>query len=77
MDLVKAYDQVNWDFLRFLLLRIGFNWQVRNWILGFITSRNFVVLINGSPSAFFTASRGLRRGCKGIQAHFYHSFAFC
>ena len=31
--------------------------------MGCISSANFVVLINGSSSSFFPASRGLRQGC--------------
>ena len=34
-----------------------------NWIMGCITLVNFALLINGSPSHFFTASRGIRQGC--------------
>jgi len=31
--------------------------------MGCLTSTNFVVLINGTPSNFFRASRGIRQGC--------------
>ena len=34
-----------------------------NWILGCTYSANFAILVNGSPSPFFTTSRGIRQGC--------------
>ena len=63
LDLSKAFDRVNWTFLRLLLFQIGVPLVGVNWILGCITSANFVVLVNGSSSSFFPASRGLRQGC--------------
>ena len=60
LDLVKAFDRVNWSFIRVILIQIGIPLLAVNWIMGCITSANFVVLINGTPSKFFPASRGIR-----------------
>ena len=63
MDLIKSYDWVNWVFLRLILLYIGMELSLVNWIMVCVTSEFFPVLINGSPTGFFNASRGLRHGC--------------
>ena len=42
---------------------MGFSLNIVNWIMVFVSSANFFVLVNGSPSGFFNASRGLRQGC--------------
>ena len=62
MDLIKAYDRVDWGFLRLVLLQVGLSLEATNWILGCVTSTNFVVLIKGRPTGFFKSSRGLRQG---------------
>ena len=62
-DLVKAFDRVNWTFLRLVLLQIGVPLIGINWIMGCIESSNFDVLVNGMPSKFFPVSRGIRQGC--------------
>jgi hypothetical protein len=63
LDLVKAYDRVDWGFLILVLLQIGLSLEATDWIMGCVTSTNFVVLINGKPTSFFKSSRGLRQGC--------------
>ena len=63
LDIVKAFDRVNWTFLRLLLLQIGIPLMGVNWIMGCVTNSCFVVLVNGIPSEFFPASRGIRQGC--------------
>jgi hypothetical protein len=63
LDLKKAYDCINWDFLRLILLQSGFSLQTTNWILSCVISAKFAVLINGETSPFFQSGRGLRQGC--------------
>ena len=63
LDLTKAFDLVNWTFLRLILLQIGVPLVGVNWILVCMSSSNFALLVNGSPTRFFTATRGIRQGC--------------
>ena len=49
MELNKEFDNVNWTFLRLVLLQIGLGLDVTNWIMVCISSANFSILINGYP----------------------------
>eukprot|EP00268_Persea_americana_P006196 TRINITY_DN12216_c0_g1_i1.p1 TRINITY_DN12216_c0_g1~~TRINITY_DN12216_c0_g1_i1.p1 ORF type:complete len:103 (+),score=17.25 TRINITY_DN12216_c0_g1_i1:941-1249(+) len=53
---------VDWDFLLYLMRRMGFHSKWRTWIKECISSATFTILINGSPKGFFPAERGLRQG---------------
>ena len=62
LDLEKAYDHVNWDFLLSLLHRCGFSEIWQKWIHFCISTVRFSILINGSSCGFFESSRGLCQG---------------
>jgi hypothetical protein len=59
LDLEKAYDHINWDFLLALLHKCGFLETWRKWIHFCISTVSFSIMINGSSCGFFESSRGL------------------
>ncbi|KAL4385972.1 hypothetical protein GQ457_09G021960 [Hibiscus cannabinus] len=62
-DFQKAYDTIDWDFLDFILEKMGFGCKWRSWISYCISSATISVLVNGSPTNRFSIKRGLRQGC--------------
>lgn len=63
IDLTKAFDCVSWSFLRVLLAKIGLSPRACSWIMACVESVHYSVIINGIPTTFFQAERGLRQGC--------------
>ncbi|GKU94710.1 hypothetical protein SLEP1_g8163 [Rubroshorea leprosula] len=62
VDFEKAYDKVCWEFMDYMMMRLGFNETWRKWILECLRSSLVFVLINGSPTNQFSVSKGIRQG---------------
>ncbi|XP_035843871.1 uncharacterized protein LOC110927588 [Helianthus annuus] len=59
---VKAYDNVNWNFLIATMSQMGFLNKWCMWIRGILESARSSILVNGSPTFEFQCSKGLRQG---------------
>jgi len=60
LDITKAYDKLNWTYIRKVLTIFGFHHNWIRWVMALVTSPNFSILVNGSPSKNFIPSIGLR-----------------
>ncbi|XP_059064949.1 secreted RxLR effector protein 78-like [Cryptomeria japonica] len=60
LDIRKAYDMVDRDFLFQVLERFGFSSHWISWVKACIDGSWISVFVNGSPQGFFQSSRGLR-----------------
>ena len=58
----KAYDRVEWIFLRNMMRKLGFH---ENWIdlmMACVSSVRYIVRFNSHETDIFTPTRGLRQG---------------
>lgn len=58
----KAYDRVEWHFLREMMLRLGFHRRWVDLIMKCVTSVKYRLRVNGVLSEEFIPERGLRQG---------------
>ncbi|KAL0413832.1 UNVERIFIED_CONTAM: hypothetical protein Sradi_1584900 [Sesamum radiatum] len=62
VDLRKAYDTLEWDFVLAALKLFGFRPKMISWIEECISTTAFSVALNGGLHGFFTSARRLRQG---------------
>lgn len=61
-DMSKAYDRMEWGFIRAVLERLRFDAQWISWVMSCIETVSYSFLVNGSPQGSVSPSRGIRQG---------------
>ena len=63
LDFEKAFDTLEWSFIRKVLIRYGFGESLINWVNIFYNNIESCILNNGWISNYFSPERGVRQGC--------------
>lgn len=62
MDFRKAYDTLNWDFLKDMMVALNFPRRFTKIVMSCVTSTQYSLMFNGSLMDSFKAKRGVRQG---------------
>lgn len=62
LDMSKAYDRFEWDFLKIIMLKMGFHEKWVNLVMICVRTISLVVYINGDPNGLIFPSRDLIEG---------------
>lgn len=62
IDMAKAYDCIEWNFLIHVLSAFGFSETFCNMVQQLVSFPWFSVVMNGVPKGFFKGAQGLRQG---------------
>ena len=61
-DMSKAYDRLEWSFIKAVLRRFGFQEKFCGWVMSCITSVTYSILFNGEAQGMIRPTRGIRQG---------------
>ena len=62
LDMSKAYDSLEWDFLKKIMGKMGFHPTWIGWIMECIQSVTYSILVNGEPKGHIIPSKGIWQG---------------
>ena len=63
LDFCKAFDTIEWSFIKRSLALFNFGDSIQQWVSTFYSNSESAVLNNGFCTKFFKLSRGVRQGC--------------
>ncbi|KAA3480901.1 reverse transcriptase [Gossypium australe] len=66
LDMSKTYDRVEWNFVKNVMIRMGFTEGWVSLIMKCVTSVFYAININGCRGRIFQSSRGLRQGLSSL-----------
>ena len=62
LDISKAYDRVEWSFLKQIMLKLGLFEQWVALAMETVQTAPYSFLINGEPRGYITPTRGIKQG---------------
>ncbi|CAN0919033.1 LINE-1 reverse transcriptase homolog [Linum grandiflorum] len=63
VDISKAYDRVEWPYLETIMRKMGFSETWIRWMMLFVRSVRYEVVVNNNRFGQIQPRRGLRQGC--------------
>ncbi|KAL6225497.1 hypothetical protein ACLB2K_004347 [Fragaria x ananassa] len=62
LDISKAYDRLEWEYIRSILLKLGFAIEWVNLIMTTLNTVSYSFMVNGEVCGFLKPKRGIRQG---------------
>lgn len=62
VDIQKAYDSVEWPFVKQMMVELGFPYRYIQWIMVCLTTISYTVNVNGECTELFEAKKGIWQG---------------
>ncbi|GJV26677.1 retrovirus-related pol polyprotein from transposon TNT 1-94 [Tanacetum coccineum] len=62
LEIQKAYDTVDWGFLKRILGQFGFHPRMIGWIIECVSTTSYSICVNGILHGYFCGKHGLRQG---------------